>query len=139
AAKKLESIGAEGVLICADVMHKAASEVAAAVDVPISHIVNDIGSKLKANRIHKVGPLATRAVIESDFYRKPLEERFQVDVFAPEPEETEWVNYIIFEELGKGIVKEGSQEKLLKMIERLGQNGAEAYVLACPDLAPLLR
>lgn len=55
----------------------------------------------------------------------------------PEPEETEWVNYIIFEELRKGIVIQESRRKLLKILEGLERKGVEASVLACTDLAPL--
>lgn len=35
AAKKLESIGAEGLIICANVMHKVSNDVTAAVNVPV--------------------------------------------------------------------------------------------------------
>ena len=113
------------------------NDVAAAVNVPVLHAVDDIGSKVKATGIHKVALLATKVLIESDFYLKPLE-RFELDVLVPEPEETEWVDYIIFEELGKGIISQESQRKLLKILEGLGRKGVEAYVLACTDLAPLL-
>lgn len=56
----------------------------------------------------------------------------------PKPEETGWVNYIIFEELGKGIVSQESQRKLLKILDGLGRKGVEACVLACTDLVLLL-
>lgn len=87
--------------------------------------------------VHKVALLATKVLIESDFYLKPLEERFELDVLVPEPEETEWANYIIFEELGKGIVSQESRRKLLKILDGLGRKGVEACVFACTDLAPL--
>lgn len=132
AAKKLGSIGAEGLTICANVMHKVSNDVAAAINVPVLHAMDAIGSKLKVTAIRQVALLATKVLIESDIYLKPLE-RFELDVLVPETEETERVNYIIFEELGKEIV---SQESLRKLLEILGRKGA--CVLACTDLAPLL-
>jgi aspartate racemase len=103
AAKKLESVGAEGLIICANVMHKVSNDVAAAINVPVLHTMDAIGSKLKVTGIRKVTLLATKVPIESDIYLKPLEERFEPDVLVPEPEETEWVNYIIFEEITENL------------------------------------
>jgi aspartate racemase len=137
AAKKLESIGAEGLTICANVMHKVSNDIAAVINVPVLHAMDAIGSKLKVTGIRQVALLATKVLIESDICLKPLE-RFELDVLVPEPEETEWVNYIIFEELGKGIVSQESRRKLLKILDGLRRKGVEACVLACTDLAPLL-
>lgn len=50
----------------------------------------------------------------------------------------QWANYIIFEELGKGIVSQESRRELLKILDGLGRKGVEACVLAYTDLAPLL-
>lgn len=126
AAKKLENIGAEGLVICANIMHKVSNDVAAAINVPVLHAMDAIGSKLKVTGIRKVALLATKVLIESDIYLKSLEERFELDVLVPEPEETEWVNYIIFEELGNGIVSQESRRKLLKILDGLGRRGVEA-------------
>ncbi len=68
-------------------------------------------------------------LIESDFYLKPLEERFELDGLVPGPEEPEWVNYIIFEELGKGIVSQESRRKLLKILDGLGGRGQKHVCL----------
>jgi aspartate racemase len=137
AAKELESIGVESLIICANVMYKVSNDVAAAINVPVLHAMDAIGSKLKITGIRQVALLATKVLIESDIYLKPLE-RFELDVLVPEPEETEWVNYIIFEELGKGIVSQESRRELLKILDGLGRKGVEACVLACTDLAPSL-
>jgi len=138
AAKKLESIGAEGLIICTNVMHKVSNDVAAAINVPVLHAMDAIGSKLKVTGIRQVALLATKVLIESDIYLELLEERFELYVLVPKPEDTEWVNYIIFEELGKGIVSQEPRRKSLKILDGLGRKGAEACVLACTDLAPLL-
>lgn len=61
AAKKLESIGAEGLIIYPNVMHKVSNDVAAAVNMPVLHVVDAIGSNLKATEINKVALLATKS------------------------------------------------------------------------------
>ena len=66
-AKKLESIGAEGLIICVNVMHKVSNDVAAAVNVPVLHVVDAIGSKLKATVVRKFALLATKALIVATF------------------------------------------------------------------------
>ena len=114
------------------------NDVATAINVPVLHAMDAIGSKLKVTGIRKVALLAIKVLIESDIYLKPLEERFEPDVLVREPEETELVNYIIFEEPGKGIVSQESRRKLLKVLDGLGRKGVGACVLACTDLALLL-
>ena len=122
AAKKLESIGVEGLIICANVMHKVSNDVAAAINVPVLHAMDAIGSKLKVTEISQIARLATKVLIKSDIYLKPLE-RFELDVLVPEPEETEWVNYIIFEKPEKGVVGQEPRRKILKILDGLGGRG----------------
>ncbi|KAF2493131.1 aspartate racemase [Lophium mytilinum] len=140
AAKNLVSIGASAIVICANVIHAAAPAVQAALPshIPILHVVDAVGGKLRGAGVKKVGLLATKGVCHGDFYVPPLRKRYGLDVLTPSPEETAWVDHVIFEELGKGVVTQQSRDKVLGIIEGLREQGAEAVVLACTDLAPLL-
>src|SRR5581483_12417720 len=48
AARRLEQAGAEGLLICANTMHKMADEVAAAVRIPLIHLADAAAEAVKA-------------------------------------------------------------------------------------------
>ncbi|KAF2812711.1 aspartate racemase [Mytilinidion resinicola] len=140
AAQNLVSIGASAIVVCENVIHAAAPPVQEALPahIPILHVVDAVGAKLRDAGVKKVGLLATKGVMEGDYYVPPLRTRYGLDVVTPSPGETAWVDHVIFEELGKGVVAQRSREKVLGIIEGLREQGAEAVVLACTDLAPLL-
>jgi len=141
-AKNLFSIGAERIVICANVVHPAASAVQDTLgeEVRVLHVVDTVGSKRRGEGVRRVGLLAAKLVVTGDFYVSPLKEKeeYRLEVVVPGDEETQWVDWVIFNELGKGIVSQESRAKLLETLEGLGKQGVEAVVLACTDLAPLL-
>ena len=49
AAKRLEAAGAEGLMICANSLHKVSRQIADSVDVPLIHIIDEIGARLGRN------------------------------------------------------------------------------------------
>ena len=47
-AKRLEDAGATALIVCANSMHKVHDRVAAAIGVPVIHIADAVGAKMKA-------------------------------------------------------------------------------------------
>ncbi len=60
AAQRLVGAGAEMIIIAANSMHKVYREVQAQVDVPILHIAECVGEKLKADNIKVAALLGTQ-------------------------------------------------------------------------------
>jgi len=60
-----------------------------------------------------------------------------INALTPQPEDIELVNKIIYQELVRGIVRSESKKQLVKVIEKLIDNGAQGIALACTEL-PLL-
>jgi aspartate racemase len=119
-------------------MHKVASAVAAAVDIPLLHIVNPTGEAIRAHDLRRVGLLATRYTMEDPFYRDLLAERFGIEAIVPEEPARIRVHDIIYEELCRGRVVESSRKDYLRIIDELAARGAEGIILACTEIGMLI-
>jgi aspartate racemase len=138
AARRLEGIGAEGLLICANTMHRMAGEVQAAVGVPLIHVADAAAEAIKAAGVERPLLLATRYTMEQDFYRDRLAQNGLNALIPPQDDRTA-LQAIIFEELIQGIVRPASTAALLQMIEAGRRDqGADGVVLACTELGLLV-
>ncbi|RUO38139.1 aspartate/glutamate racemase [Aliidiomarina shirensis] len=138
AAQALERAGADFILIGTNTMHKIADEVAAAVSVPLLHIIDVTAAALKARSIKRVGLLGTQFTMEQEFYRARLQAQ-GVEIVIPEPEERELVHSVIFDELCQGQFLDASKQAYLKIIKGLAARGAEGVILGCTEIGMLLQ
>lgn len=137
AARRLQTAGAELLLICANTMHKTAEAVEAAVGIPLVHIADATAAEIKRQGMDTVGLLGTRFTMEMDFYRERLEKRHGLKVLIPPQEEREKVNDIIYRELGHGRILDASRDIYKKIIGNLQSRGAQGVILGCTEI-PLL-
>ena len=72
AARRLEAGGADFVLICTNTMHLMADDVAAAIGVPLLHVVDPTASAITQAGLERVGLLGTAFTMEKAFYRDRL-------------------------------------------------------------------
>lgn len=105
AALGLQGAGAQGLLIATNTMHKLAPALEAALDIPLLHIADAVGAKLKADGITRAGLLGTRFTMEQDFYHARLAERFGIELLVPEADERQQVHDIIYQELCCGQIR----------------------------------
>src|ERR1700680_5064645 len=84
AAIRLERGGADFVLICSNTMHRMADAVAEAIDIPLIHIADPTGEKIKAAGLRRVGLIGTAFTMEQDFYKGRLNEVFGLEVVVPQ-------------------------------------------------------
>lgn len=132
-AKRLEGAGAEGLIIAANSMHKVYDEVAGAVEIPILHIADLVGTALKEAGLKNAALIGTRNVMTESFYRKRLVAR-GVDLLPPDMANVERLDTIIYDELMVGKVTREAQRTLKTIFTTKEQEGAEAIVLACTEL-----
>jgi aspartate racemase len=137
-AKKLETSGADCLVICTNTMHKMAKEVEESVKIPLLHIADATAKEIVNNGIKKVALLGTAFTMEHDFYKGRLIEQFGLDVIVPNEAERKLVHNIIYEELCLGIVKEESKQVYLNIIDQLIEHGAEAVILGCTEITMLI-
>jgi aspartate racemase len=138
AATRLERGGAELLLICTNTMHKVAEQVSAAVTIPLLHIAEATGERVAADNIERVGLLGTRFTMEEDFYRGVLETRFGLRVVVPPAQDRRLVDEVIFAELCRGVIAEGSKKQYLRIADSLAAQGCEAIILGCTEIALLI-
>ena len=139
AAKQVEAAGADYLLICTNTMHKLAKQVQAAVAIPLLHIADAVGENLIQHNFKKVALLGTQFTMEQDFYKQRLADKFAIDVLIPDAQGRETVHRVIYDELCKGVIKEESKAEYLAIIDNLTQQGAEAIILGCTEIALLVQ
>ncbi|MEM6826897.1 MAG: amino acid racemase [Pseudomonadota bacterium] len=132
-AKRLEGAGAQGLIIAANSMHKVYDEVAEAVDIPILHIADLVGTALKEAGLKSAALIGTRNVMTESFYRKRLVAR-GIDLLPPDMANVERLDKIIYDELMVGKVTREAQRTLKTIFTTKEQEGAQAIVLACTEL-----
>lgn len=138
AAQSLERGGADFVLICTNTMHKVADEVAARVRIPLLHIGEVTAEALQRQGIQKAALLGTKYTMEQDFYTSKLAAH-GITPLTPDATERAFINQVIFDELCLGIVSEDSRRRLVRIIEQLARQGAQAAILGCTELGTLIR
>lgn len=139
AAASVESGGADFLLICTNTMHKVAPDIEKHITIPILHIADATAEALKNDGIKKVGLLGTRFTMEQPFYKDRLIEQHGIDVVVPNEVDRTLVHDIIYQELCRGEVKDQSRQIYLEIIDRLKQQGAEAVILGCTEIALLVQ
>ncbi|MFK3662700.1 aspartate/glutamate racemase [Scandinavium sp. NPDC088450] len=138
AAASLESIGAEGIVLCTNTMHKVASQIESRCQVPFLHIADATGRAIEKQKLRNVALLGTRYTMEQDFYRGRLEQEFSLNLLIPNADERARINQIIFEELCLGTFSESSRLEYLQVIERLVAEGAEGVIFGCTEIGLLV-
>ena len=138
AGKSVEKAGADCLLICTNTLHKVAPEVEKATNIPLLHIADCAGEVLIENGISAIGLLGTRFTMEEDFYKLRLAEKYGLKVLVPNAHDREIVDRIIFTELCMGKVKNTSRDEYIRIIDRLKNQGAEAILLGCTEIAMLV-
>ncbi|MFC1936557.1 aspartate/glutamate racemase family protein [Chloroflexota bacterium] len=136
-AQQVERGGADLILICTNTMHKMAPEVQAAINVPLLHIADATGQKIKAQGLETVGLLGTRFTMEENFYKGRLERLHGLEVLTPDSEQREMINQVIYTELVVGEKLPESKAAFVEVLDSLVAAGAEGIVLGCTEI-PLL-
>jgi aspartate racemase len=84
----------------------------------------------------KVGLIGTKAVTYGSAYQTTLGLKGVV-VLAPEPDEADFMNHVIFDELIFGIINPQSTQRVLAIIQHLADRGCEGVILGSSE-TPLM-
>ena len=139
ASKRIEKAGADFILICANTLHKIVDDIQENISIPILNIIEVTAEKIKEQGIKKVGLIGTRFTMKEDFYKKILEEKYSIEVVLPDKKDIETLHGIISDELCKGIIKQGSKERIKKITNNLTSRRAEGIILGCTELPLLIK
>ncbi len=137
AARRVETAGADFLLICTNTMHKVADQVAGAISIPLLHLADATAERINETGIQTVGLLGTRFTMEHDFYKGRLEQH-GIRVLTPDAKGRELVHRVIYEELCLGITKGESRKAFIEIIDDLAERGASAVVQGCTEIGLLV-
>ncbi len=138
-AQRLESAGADMIIICTNTMHKMAEDMEKHINVPLLHIADATALKIKDYGLKKIGLLGTKFTMEQDFYKGRLINNYGLEVIVPDTEERQIIHDIIYNELCLGEIKESSKISYIKVIDNLEKKGAEGIILGCTEIPLLIK
>jgi aspartate racemase len=139
AARSIENGGADFGIICTNTMHKLYDIVQQNIRIPMLHIADATAETIQAKGNKKIALLGTRFTMLEDFYKGRLEDKYDLDVIIPSPEDMEIVHHVIYDELCAGIIDPDSKQKYADIIQRLVAEGAEGIILGCTEIGLLVK
>jgi len=137
-ARKLETAGAECLLLCANTPHIAADLVQQNISIPLIHIADVTARAILKNKIRTIGLLGTMTTMEQPFYKDRLA-KFGIATLVPEQLQREYIHRTIIAELEKPILKEETRKSYLEIIDAMVKKGAEGIVLGCTEIPLLIK
>lgn len=138
AAMHVEKAGADLILICSNTMHFCAESMQENVMIPILHIADAVGEHIASKGVKKIGVIGTKHLMNMSYYPDRLRKFFSIESVLPPETDAGIINKIIYDELVKGLIKEESKNKLLKITDSLVRQGARGILLGCTELPLLL-
>jgi len=138
AARNIEAAGADCLIICTNTMHKVASDIEAAIHIPLLHIADATAEVLIRDGIKTVGLLGTAFTMEQDFYKGRLAEKYGLEVLVPGDQDRNIVHDVIYNELCMGYTTTSAKTDYLRIIDGLVSQGAEAVILGCTEIGMLI-
>jgi aspartate racemase len=139
AAAQVEAAGAAFLLICTNTMHKIASQVEAAINIPLLHIADATAEVIASYKIKTVGLLGTRFTMEDEFYASRLKNMHGIDVIIPKKADRDLVHQVIYKELVLGLIKEESRQAFVRIIADLVDRGAGGVIEGCTEIGMLVQ
>ncbi len=132
AAKRLETAGAEILLMPCNTAHNFYPAVQDSVSCPILHMLRLTAKEIKSRGKIKVCLLATDGTVKTGIYAKLFEEN-GIDYMLPEPDEQKLIMSMIYDG-----VKAGNDNfdtaPVKAALKAMQQRGADAFVLGCTEL-----
>ncbi len=133
--KKLESAGADFIILACNTIHYFLPELRQSVSIPILSIMEEVGSMLTKNKIEKVGLLATTTTVRQKVYENKFKE-LGISTLVPDKKSQSKLTGIIGR-IVSGELNGKDRLYLKSLIKILKSRGAELVILGCTDL-PLL-
>ncbi|WP_288441397.1 aspartate/glutamate racemase family protein [uncultured Pseudomonas sp.] len=138
AARRLESSGADCVVLCTNTMHKVAEQIQHALNIPFLHIADPTAKAALAAGVTTVGLLGTSFTMEQDFLKDRLK-AMGLKVLVPDADARAVVHRIIYDELCIGVINDTSRLLYQQVIDSLAARGAQAIILGCTEIGLLIK
>lgn len=138
ACLSLKKSDVEAIVLCANTAHLYADQLEKETGLPLIHIGTETAKAITQKKLTAIGLLGTSFTMEMDFYKDRLKS-FGINVLVPENQETrDYIQYVLKEELGRGIINQDSKQKYIKIADELIARGAEGIILGCTEIPMLI-
>lgn len=137
-AQKLAQMGAEGLVLATNTMHKVADVIQAAVEIPLLHVVDATAAAIHAQGLDKVGLLGTRFTMSDGFYTQRMRELGIATVLPNDAQQAE-IHRVIFEELCCNRFTDTAKRYYQQVVGDLQAQGAQGVILGCTEIGLLLQ
>lgn len=134
-ARRLESAGADAIVLCTNTMHYVAAAIEDAIEIPFLHIADTTARAVAAAGLSRVGLLATAFTMEQSFYVSRFV-AYGVEVVTPDADDRREVSRIIYEELCHNVVRDESRGVYREVIGRMA--GLQGVILGCTEVELLI-
>lgn len=133
-AVRLESIGAQVLVMPCNTAHGFYDQIAAAVNVPVLNMITLTRDALKEKGIRRAGLLATDGTVETGIYQNAFAGS-GIELLVPEGEDQKAVMDIVYDGVKAGR-SDFDVSAFRRTCEHLLAAGAETLVLGCTELPP---
>ena len=139
-AKKLESIGADIIVIATNTMHKLADKIQENISIPILHIADCVAKQCLEQNVKRVGLLGNKYTMTEDFLKDRLIKN-GLDVYVPNKEkEINEIDRVIFKELCVGKIENSSKQYYINVINNMIREfNIDGIILGCTEIEMLIK
>ncbi len=137
-ARKLETGGADCILMCSNTPHVAAAAIQSKIQIPLIHIADETARACAAVGAKRVGLLGTRFTMEAAFFKDSLA-KFGLEILIPDDADRDFLHESILSELTQGVFREDTKNRYLEIIEKLRLSGADAVIFGCTEIHLLMK
>jgi aspartate racemase len=135
---RLETAGAECIILCANTPHMVADDIQKNINIPLIHIAEVTAKAIVQQKIKTVALLGTKFTMEQSFFKDKLTNA-GITTLIPNDPDRAFIHDSIFNELGKGIFTEATKQKYLNIINKLIEEGAEGVIFGCTEIPMLIK
>ncbi len=133
-AKRLAAMGADVLIMPCNTAHGFYGAVAAAVDIPVLHMIELTRDALRARGVKTAGLLATDGTVQTGVYQKTFDGS-GIALLTPPPDDQAAVMDIIYNGVKAGDLAHDASA-FRRACEGLLSRGAETLILGCTELPP---
>lgn len=131
-ATKLESMGADFLIMPCNTAHYFYNDVSKNIEIPVLHMVEETAKFIKEKGIKKVGLLATSGTVKSKLYTNFLND-CNIDVIIPDDTQQSKVMAMIYDGIKAGNM-DFPVDDFMEVIRELKKQEAEIMILGCTEL-----
>jgi len=130
----MAAMGCDFAALSCNTLHMVFDSVAKQVKIPIINIIEAVKQEMLIQEYSCVGLLGTTFVMQEGIYRDRIK-AVDVNCIVPAMDEQEWIMTSILDDLQKPEIPIGTVNRLLDTIKSFKEQGAQAVILGCTDLA----